>query len=60
MTNKPNILSLKNLHNMSISVKCIIWQIFNEIVENQDSYLSKEITQITQIKYMYSRVSPKN
>ena len=27
---------------LSISVKCIFWQIWNEIVENQDLYRNKD------------------
>ena len=36
VTKKWNILIQKILHFISISVKCILWQIFNEIVDNQD------------------------
>ena len=30
------------LYFVSKSVKCILWQIFNEIVENQDLYRNKD------------------
>ena len=33
---------LKNLYFMSISVKCIFWQIFKKIVENKDFYRKKD------------------
>ena len=37
-----NILIQKILHFISISVKCRLWQIFNEIVENKDYYRNKD------------------
>ena len=38
---KWNILIQKILHFISISVICKLWQIFNEIVNNQDLYRNK-------------------
>ena len=42
VTKKWNILIQKILHFISISVKYILWQIFNEIVDNQDLYRNKD------------------
>ena len=36
MTKKLNIFIQYILYNISIPVKCILWQIFKRIVENQD------------------------
>ena len=41
VTKKWNVLILKILHLISISVKCTLWQIFNEIVDKQDLYRNK-------------------
>ena len=35
-------MMIKILHFISISVKCILWQKFNEIVENQDLCRNKD------------------
>ena len=32
----------KDLYFISISIKCIFWQIFKEIVENKDLYRKKD------------------
>ena len=37
-----NILIQNILHFISIYVKCILWQIFNEIVENKGFYRKKD------------------
>ena len=39
---KIKYLNSKDFTFLSISVKCILWQIFNEIVENQDLYRNKD------------------
>ena len=42
VTKKWNVSIQKILHFISIPVKCILWQIFNKIVDNQDLYRNKE------------------
>ena len=40
---KKNIFFIQNiLYFVSKSVKCILWQIFNEIIDNQDLYRNKD------------------
>ena len=33
---------IQNIYFVNKSVKCILWQIFNEIVDNQDLYWNKD------------------
>ena len=42
VTKKWNILIQKILHLISISVKCILWHIFNEIKDNEVSNRNKD------------------
>ena len=40
---KNSYLFIQNiLYFVSKSVKCILWQIFNEIIDNQDLYRNKD------------------
>ena len=41
-TKNFNFFILNILYFVSKSVKCILWQILNEIVENQDLYSNKD------------------
>ena len=42
VTKKLNVLIQKILYFISIPVKCILKQVFNEIVDNQDLYRNKD------------------
>ena len=42
VTNRLNVLIQEILHFISISVKCILWKLSNEIVENHDLYRNKD------------------
>ena len=39
---KKNFIIQNILYFVSKSVKCILWQIFNEIIDNQDLYRNKD------------------
>ena len=41
-TKKNNFLIQNIFYFKSKSVKCILWQIFNEIIDNQDLYRNKD------------------